>query len=105
MKLPRMNRWPGDNSVLVMDNCAIHKSEALRVVVEGTGVFYITTTSSLPNEGCQLVFLPGYSPDLNPIEESFSACTRSVLFCKLLTRIIVISEGISAQELEGNSRV
>ncbi|KAL5534821.1 hypothetical protein ACEPAG_1285 [Sanghuangporus baumii] len=56
--LPRMNSWPGDNSVLILDNCAIHKREELREMVEA--------------EGCQLIFLPAYSPDFNPIEESFS---------------------------------
>lgn len=34
-----MNAFPGDRSVLVMDNCAIHKSEALREVVEGWGMY------------------------------------------------------------------
>ncbi|OCB88961.1 hypothetical protein A7U60_g3916 [Sanghuangporus baumii] len=57
--LPRMNPWPQANSVLVMDNCSIHKAEALRIVVEGVG--------------CKLVYLPAYSPDFNPIEESFSS--------------------------------
>lgn len=29
-----MNPYPRDNSVLVLDNCAIHKSAALREMVE-----------------------------------------------------------------------
>jgi transposase len=53
-----MNPFPEDNSVLVLDNCAIHKSDALRAVVEA--------------QGHLLIFLPPYSPDFNPIEESFS---------------------------------
>ncbi|EIW86199.1 hypothetical protein CONPUDRAFT_34507, partial [Coniophora puteana RWD-64-598 SS2] len=32
--LPTMNRYPAPRSVLVMDNCAIHKSEAVREVVD-----------------------------------------------------------------------
>lgn len=36
-KLPRMNPWPEENSILIMDNCAIHKMEALRVIVEESG--------------------------------------------------------------------
>lgn len=36
-QLPRMNAWPGEQSVLIMDNCAIHKSRALRELVEGAG--------------------------------------------------------------------
>ena len=34
-----MNPWPEENSVLVMDNCAIHKMEALRVMVEEAGEY------------------------------------------------------------------
>ena len=54
-----MNRFPQDNSILVMDNCSIHKSQVLKDIVE--------------SHGCRLYFLPPYSPDLNPIEESFSS--------------------------------
>ncbi len=54
-----MNPYPNDNSILILDNCAIHKSDMLRQVVEA--------------QGCLLIFLPPYSPDFNPIEESFSA--------------------------------
>ena len=34
-----MNPWPGERSVLIMDNCAIHKSQALRDIVEAAGLF------------------------------------------------------------------
>ena len=54
-----MNSFPQDNSVLIMDNCSIHKSEQLREAVK--------------SHGCELYFLPPYSPDMNPIEESFSS--------------------------------
>lgn len=60
-QLPKMNRYPRDKSILVLDNCAIHKSRALREIVEAYG--------------CVLLFLPPYSPDFNPIEESFSCGT------------------------------
>lgn len=59
-----MNRYPHDRSVLVMDNCRIHKSEALQKAVA--------------DAGCILVFLPPYSPDFNPIEESFSCGNLSL---------------------------
>ena len=61
-----MNRYPQDHSILIMDNCLIHKMETLREVVEAFGVL--------------LVFLPPYSPDFNPIEEIFSACERYPFF-------------------------
>jgi len=57
--LVEMNPFPGKNSVLIMDNCPIHKSPRIRDMVEGRGM--------------HLVYLPGYSPDLNPIEMAFSA--------------------------------
>lgn len=70
-----MQPYPQDKSVLILDNCAIHKNAALREVIESTGEFclytiYITLIHLL---GSLLIFLPPYSPDLNPIEESFSA--------------------------------
>lgn len=46
---------------MILDNCAIHKTRALREIVEGSGQV--------------LLFLPPYSPDFNPIEESFSCGT------------------------------
>ena len=57
--LPRMNKWPLPNSVLVVDNASIHKVAGIRELVEGHGM--------------RLMFLPSYSPDLNPIELAFSS--------------------------------
>ena len=57
--LPRMNKWPLPNSVLVVDNASIHKVDGIRELVEGSGM--------------RLMFLPSYSPDLNPIELTFSS--------------------------------
>ena len=42
--------------IVVMDNLAAHKVDRVRELIEG--------------RGCQLLYLPPYSPDLNPIEES-----------------------------------
>lgn len=71
-----MRPFPQDRSVLILDNCAIHKSDTLRQMVEAKGVFIAQSVVflSLMWTGCKLIFLPPYSPDLNPIEESFSAC-------------------------------
>ena len=41
--------------VIIMDNATFHKSETTRKLIESAG--------------CNLVFLPAYSPDLNPIEK------------------------------------
>ena len=43
---------------VVLDNLTAHKGEQVRELVEG--------------RACELMFLPPYSPDLNPIEEAFS---------------------------------
>jgi transposase len=50
--------------VVVMDNLTAHKGERVRELIE--------------ERGCELLYLPPYSPDLNPIEEAF-AKIKSVL--------------------------
>jgi transposase len=47
---------PGE--IVIMDNLSAHKSKKVRQLIE--------------TKGCQLLFLPAYSPDLSPIEEAFS---------------------------------
>jgi transposase len=47
---------PGD--VVVMDNLGSHKVAGVRRAIEGAG--------------CRLLYLPAYSPDLNPIEQAFA---------------------------------
>jgi transposase len=44
--------------VVVMDNLSAHKGERVRELIESTG--------------CELLYLPPYSPDFSPIEEAFS---------------------------------
>lgn len=46
------------NAVIIMDNASIHKTDEIREIFN--------------NSGHILVFLPPYSPQLNPIEEVFS---------------------------------
>lgn len=45
------------NQVIVMDNATFHKSEATRKLIESVE--------------CKLLYLPPYSPDLNPIEQKW----------------------------------
>ena len=47
---------PGD--IVVMDNLSSHKSSAVRRAIR--------------TAGAKLIFLPPYSPDLNPIEQAFA---------------------------------
>jgi transposase len=44
--------------IVVMDNLGAHRPERVRELIE--------------ERDCELLFLPPYSPDLNPIEEAFS---------------------------------
>ncbi len=44
--------------LVVMDNLSAHKGDRVRELVE--------------EQGCELLYLPPYSPDYNPIEEAFA---------------------------------
>jgi transposase len=44
--------------IVIMDNLKAHKGQRVREMIEA--------------RGCEVIFLPPYSPDLNPIEEAFS---------------------------------
>ena len=44
--------------LVVMDNLGAQRPKRVRELIEG--------------KGCEIVYLPSYSPDLNPIEEAFS---------------------------------
>jgi transposase len=71
-----MNPFPQQNSVLVMDNAAIHKSDRLVQMCEGRWViqyFPIIILIFVLYSGVRLEYLPPYSPDFNPIEEAFSS--------------------------------
>jgi transposase len=50
-----MQPYPGDNSVLVLDNASIHSKEALAEIADEAGIV--------------IEYLPPYSPDFNPIEK------------------------------------
>jgi transposase len=73
--------------VVVMDNLTAHKGERVRELIEG--------------RGCELLYLPPYSPDFNPIEEAFAmikslmrkaeARTREALLAAMGTAISALS--------------
>jgi transposase len=44
--------------IVVMDNLTAHKGERIKELIE--------------ERGCELIYLPPYSPDINPIEEAFA---------------------------------
>ena len=76
--------------IVVMDNLAAHKVDGVRAQIEGAGA--------------NLLYLPPYSPDLNPIEMAFSklktllrgAAERSVE--ALWDRIGTLLDAFSAEE-------
>ncbi len=47
-----------EGQVVVLDNLGAHRPKRIRELIE--------------DRGAELVYLPSYSPDLNPIEEAFS---------------------------------
>jgi transposase len=56
--LHHCGRFPEPKSVLVMDNASFHHTERIEQMCSAAGV--------------KLLYLPPYSPDLNPIEELFA---------------------------------
>ena len=56
--LPKCSPFPGPKSILIMDNASIHHSSNIRDLCAEFGVI--------------VLYLPPYSPDLNPIESFFS---------------------------------
>jgi len=71
--------------VVVMDNLSAHKGDRVKELIEA--------------RGCELLYLPPYSPDLNPIEEAFSKIKALLRKAAARTRAALIDalgEAISA---------
>ena len=62
--LPYLQPYPMPNSLVVIDNARIHMYSEFQEAIESRGAF--------------LVFLPPYSPQLNPIEVGFSLVKRFI---------------------------
>ena len=62
--------------VVVLDGLGAHRTQKVRELVEG--------------RGADLVFLPPYSPDLNPIEEAFSKIKQLVRKAGARTRAALV---------------
>jgi transposase len=79
---------PGD--IVVMDNLGSHKAHAVR--------------RALRSAGARLIYLPAYSPDLNPIEQVFAKLkhflrkARKRSFDEISDRIADILKAFSATE-------
>jgi transposase len=79
--------------VVVLDNLSVHKGERVCQVIEA--------------QGCQVLFLPAYSPDFAPIEEAFSKLKAWLRRLEARTRealeeaIAQALEQITAQDAHG----
>jgi transposase len=79
--------------IVVMENLSIHKGVKVRSAIEA--------------RGCQLLFLPSYSPDLSPIEEAFSKLKSALRRASARTRealeeaICRALQLITAQDAQG----
>ena len=62
--------------VVVMDNLTAHKGERVRELIA--------------NRGCELLYLPPYSPDFNPIEEAFAKLKALVRKAEARSREVLL---------------
>jgi len=70
--------------VVVMDNLTAHKGDRVKELIE--------------ERGCELLYLPPYSPDFNPIEEAFAKIKAVVRKAEARTRealVEAIGRGIT----------
>lgn len=83
----------GAGQVVAMDNLSAHKGGRVRELVEAVG--------------CELLYLPAYSPDLNPIEEAFSKIKGLLRKAKARTRDALVEamgwtiSAVSARDAKG----
>ena len=63
--------------IVVLDNLPVHKSARARALIEGAG--------------CQVRFLPAYSPDFNPIELAFAKIKQALRGANARTFLDVVA--------------
>lgn len=79
--------------IVVMDNLSAHKGARVRELIE--------------ERGAKLMYLPPYSPDLNPIEEAFSKMKRFLRKAEARSREALIEamgralDAITSQDAKG----
>lgn len=83
----------GAGRIVIMDNLSAHKGGKVKEIIEG--------------RGCELVYLPPYSPDLNPIEQAFSKVKGLLRKAEARTRESLIEamglalSAVSARDVRG----
>ncbi len=79
--------------IVVMDNLGAHRPKRIRELIE--------------QHGCDLVYLPSYSPDYNPIEEAFAKIKNLLRKAAARTKEALVEAiaaalcAISAQDARG----
>jgi len=79
--------------IVFLDNCSIHKMDEIEEVIEGSGAW--------------VIFLPRYSPDLNPIENCWSKVKGILRSLKprtleeLLDALVEAFSSITVQDILG----
>jgi transposase len=79
--------------IVVMDNLGAHRPKRIRELIE--------------QQGCELVYLPAYSPDYNPIEEAFAKIKNLLRKATARTKEALVEaiaaalSAISAQDARG----
>ena len=91
--MPRAVPWADRGDGVVADNLSAHKGERVRELIEG--------------RGCELLYLPPYSPDLNPIEEAFAKIKGLLRKAEARTREALVEamgtaiSAVTAQDARG----
>lgn len=79
--------------VVIIDNPRIHRVKGLRELIEGAG--------------CSLLYLPTYSPELNPIEECWSKVKAGLRTLKARTQEVLeksvqaVAQSVTTQDIAG----
>jgi transposase len=82
-----------EGQVVVMDNLSAHKPKRIKELIE--------------QRGCELVYLPSYSPEYNPIEEAFAKIKKLLRKAAarskeaLIEAIAAALSAISAEDIRG----
>ncbi len=82
-----------EGQIVVMDNLGAHRPKRIRQLIEG--------------RGCLILYLPSYSPDLNPIEEALSKIKHILRKIAARTKETLIEAigralaAVSAQDVRG----
>jgi transposase len=82
-----------EGQIVIMDNLGAHRPKRIRELIE--------------ERGCELLYLPSYSPDYNPIEEAFAKIKNLLRKAAARTREALVEaigaalSAVSAADIRG----